>query len=221
MQKEKQWEGYYSNYFNKASEKGISALEILNSEWYDGKKTAEESVLPYIKADDVILEIACGIGRVSKYVAPFCKHLFCSDIIDEALTEAKINLKDFNNVSFQKINGYDLRVFDDNYFDLVYSFTTFFHFDFELVLKYFEEIKRVLKPAGIAIIEFKRWQDKKDVTELLEKIEAQGGIVTYEKELDKWRYVSKEILKVICDYYDFQILDDKVTSYTFRKSDNI
>ena len=115
MQKEKQWEGYYSNYFNKASEKGINALEILNSEWYDGKKTAEESVLPYLKADDVILEIACGIGRVSKYVAPFCKHLFCSDIIDEALTEAKINLKDFNNVSFQKINGYDLRVFDDNY----------------------------------------------------------------------------------------------------------
>ena len=111
--------------------------------------------------------------------------MFCSDIIDEALTEAKINLKDFNNVSFQKINGYDLRVFDDNYFDLVYSFTTFFHFDFELVLKYFEEIKRVLKPAGIAIIEFKRWQDKKDVTELLEKIEAQGGIETYEKELDK------------------------------------
>jgi ubiquinone/menaquinone biosynthesis C-methylase UbiE len=74
---------------------------VLNSEWYDGKKITEESVLPYLKKDNIVLEIACGIGRVSKYVAPFCKHLICSDIIDQALAEAKTNLKDFNNVSFQ------------------------------------------------------------------------------------------------------------------------
>src|SRR5205823_11889407 len=86
-----------------------------------------------------------------------------------------------------------------------------------LVVNYFCEIKRVLKPGGIGIIEFKRWVDKQDVTQLLEKIENQGGIKKYEAKIDKWRYVSKEMLDVLCDFYDLTVIDDDVTKYTFRK----
>lgn len=217
MEKEKQWQGYYASYLDKASQRGVSTLDILNEEWFDGQRTAEECVLPYISKDSVILEIACGIGRVSKYVASKCKYLFCADIIEEALEEAKNNLKQYSNISFKKINGYNLIGFHENYFDCVYSFTAFFHFDFELVVKYFYEIKRVLKPGGIAIIEFKRWEDKNDVIELLDKIEEQGGIENYEKELDKWRYVSREMLQILCDYYDLLIVDDNTTKFTFKK----
>jgi hypothetical protein len=94
----------------------------------------------------------------------------------------------------------------------------FFHFDFELVVAYFGEIKRILKPEGIGIIEFKRWVDKQDVIQLLEKIENQGGIKKYEAEIDKWRYVSKEMLKILCDFYDLTVIDDDVTKYTFKKA---
>ena len=218
MKKEIQWEGYYNPYFKIALEKGVNPLEILNKEWFDGKTTAEGCVLPYISKDSVILEIACGIGRVSKYVAPECKHLFCTDILEEALKEAKNNLKHFGNVSFEKLNGYNLNSFKENYFDCVYSFTTFFHFDFELVVNYFSEIKRVLKPNGIAIIEFKRWRSKIDVIELLDKIEEAGGIEQYEKELDKWRYFSKEMLEILCDYFDLQVIDNNTTRFTFKKN---
>jgi len=217
MEKEKQWQSYYTSYFDKASQRGVNPLEILNEEWFDGKKTAEKCVLPYVSKDSVVLEIACGIGRVSKFVAPECKYLFCADIIEEALEEAKNNLKQYSNISFEKINGYDLAGFNENYFDCVYSFTAFFHFDFELVVKYFSEIKRVLKPGGLAIIEFKRWRDKNDVIELLNKIDEQGGLESYEIELDKWRYVSREMLQILCDYYDLLIVDDNTTKFTFKK----
>jgi ubiquinone/menaquinone biosynthesis C-methylase UbiE len=217
MNKEKQWAGYYAPYFSKANKEGVNALDILDKEWCLGRKTAEECVLPHLSENSIVLEIACGIGRVSRFMAPHCKLLYCTDILEEALREVKKNLKDFNNVIFQKTNGYDLRGFNAEYFDCVYSFTSFFHFDFELVVNYFGEIKRVLNPRGIGIIEFKKWIDKKDVIQLLNKIERLGGTKKYEAELDKWRYVSKEMLRVLCDYYDLEVVDDNVTKFTFRK----
>ena len=217
MNKENQWKGYYSKYHSEADRKGIDALEILDEQWYNGRKTAKESVLPYISKNSIVLEIACGIGRVSRYVAPEVKHLHCMDILDEALSEVKKNLRLFNNVIFHKANGYDLSGFNDGYFDCIYSFTAFFHFDFELVVNYFCEIQRVLKPEGIGIIEFKQWKNEKDIIQLLNKIEEQGGIKKYEAQLDKWRYVSKEMLKVLCDYYDLKVIDDDMTIFTFRK----
>jgi len=99
----------------------------------------------------------------------------------------------------------------------VYSFNAFFHFDPELVVHYVREIKRVLQPGGMGIIEFKGWTKKEDVTEFLDKIEHQGGIEVYEAELDKWRYVSSDMLVVLCDYYDLEVIDDDVSRFTFRK----
>jgi len=85
------------------------------------------------------------------------------------------------------------------------------------VTTYFGEISRVLKPGGAAIIEFKKWNDRKDVIQLLNKIESRGGIEQYESQLDKWRYVSRESLIVLSEYYDLQVLDDDVTKFTVRK----
>jgi len=215
--KEKQWKGYFSNYIKWAKKKGIDPLEILDREWSDGYDTAKREVCPFINEKSVVLEIASGIGRVSRFVAPKCKELYCTDILEEAITELKKNLNKFSNVHYNKINGYDLREFDENFFDCVISFTTFFHFDFELVLNYFREIKRVLKPGGTRIVEFKQWKDEKDLLQLLNKIEDQDGINIYETQLDKWRYVSADMLKIICDYYEFEIINDDVTVYTFRK----
>ena len=216
MEKQQEWQGYYGYYLSEARRKGVNPLDVLDEQWFDGRTNAQ-CVLPYICADSDVLEIACGIGRISRFIAPHCRGLHCADILDEALAEARLQLGEFHNISFDKINGYDLAVYKSDLFDCVYSFATFFHFDFELVVRYLAEIKRVLKPGGIAIIEFKQWKDKRDVLQLLEKIAHQGGLKIYHAELDKWRYVSKEMLAVLCDFYDLQVIDQDVTKFTFRK----
>jgi ubiquinone/menaquinone biosynthesis C-methylase UbiE len=214
--KEKLWTGYYSYYLAEAERQGVNALRVLDEQWHDGHDSAQV-VLPHLSSQSVVLEIACGLGRVSRFVAPHCHSLHCADLLPEALAECSRNLTEFSNVNFHLLNGYDLEGFPGDYFDCVYSFTTFFHFDFELVVYYFREVKRVLKTGGTAIIEFKRWNGKADIEQLLEKIEHQGGIRIYESELDKWRYVSKDMLKIVCDYHDLQVINDDTTQFTFQK----
>lgn len=216
MNKQQEWQGYYRYYLEEAHRQHVSPLEILDEQWWNGRSTAQY-VLPYISSSSEVLEIACGIGRVSRFVALHCGRLHCADILDEALAEARSQLRTFDNVSFDRINGYDLDIYPSGVFDCVFSFTAFFHFDFELVVAYFAEIKRVLKPGGAAVIEFKQWKSEQDVLQLLEKIEHQGGLRTYHAEIDKWRYVSSDMLAVLCDFYDLELLDTDVTKLTFRK----
>ena len=68
------------------------------------------------------------------------------------------------------------------------------------------------------MIEFKRWKDKQDVQQLLEKIESRGGIRKYEADLDKWRYVSLELLALLCNHFNFEIVDGNLTRFTMRKT---
>lgn len=216
MNKQQEWQGYYRYYLEEARRQNVSPLDILDEQWWKGRSTAQV-VLPHLTIDSEVLEIACGIGRVSRFVAPCCRRLHCADILDEALAEARLQLNEFQNVTYDKLNGYDLRIYASEVFDCVYSFTAFFHFDFELVVSYFAEIKRVLKPGGIGIIEFKQWKDGKDVAELLDKIAEQGGLMAYHGVLDRWRYVSNEMLSVLCDFYELEAIDKDVTKFTFRK----
>jgi ubiquinone/menaquinone biosynthesis C-methylase UbiE len=215
--KEDRWKGYYDYYFSEARRHGTRPVAVLDEQWADGQDTAQR-VLSYVSSASIVLEIACGIGRVSRFVAPRCGRLYCTDILDEALREAKETLKGNHNVSFHKTNGYDLAEFGGGTIDCVYSFTAFFHFDFELVVLYFREVERVLRPGGTGIIEFKRWSEPQDVTELLEKIESQGGIRQYEAMLDKWRYVSAGMVRRLCEHYGLDVIDDDVRRFTFRKN---
>lgn len=214
--KENEWRGYYAYYRLEAKRDGIAPVAVLDAQWADGRQAAE-LVRSYLFPGATVLEIACGLGRVSRFVAPHCERLHCSDILEDALAEAQTTLQAFDNVAFHKTNGYDLREFGADVFDCVYSFTAFFHFDFDLVVHHFEEIRRVLKPGGVAILEFKQWKTRRDVSQLVEKIAAEGGIQRYESARDKWRYVSPDMLALLCEYYDLEVLNDDVTRYTFRK----
>ena len=220
VSKQTEWAGYYDHYRREADARGIGVPQLLDQWWADGRHSAEACVWPWIDDSSIVLEIACGAGRVSRFVAPRCARLVCTDVIDQALEETARTLAELDertdHVTLQRIDGYGLDGLPDAGFDCVYSFTTFFHFDFELVLRYFAEIKRVLKPGGIAVLEFKQWRGLAEVEGLIGKIAEQGGIERYERERDKWRYVSLALLQPLCDYYGFEVLVEDLTYFTVR-----
>lgn len=118
-----------------------------------GRRDAE-TLKPFLREDSVALDLGCGIGRVMKYVAPSCAHVYGVDISGGMLRHARHRLRGLANVSFYQNNGRDLHQFGDEMFDLVYSFLTLQHLEKEDAYVYICEAYRVLKPSGRVSLQF-------------------------------------------------------------------
>lgn len=97
-----------------------------------------------------VLEIGCGIGRMTKYLAEVFGEVHAVDVSGEMIRQAKERLKNLSNVHFHEGNGSDFTDFPDEYFDLVFSAYVFQHVpSFEVIRSNIRDGFRVLKPRGI------------------------------------------------------------------------
>lgn len=103
----------------------------------------------FIQKDDVVLDIACGVGYGSKFLSQQrnCVVYGC-DISSETIQYAQENYS-FKKVIFQTMNATPLS-FSNNFFDCIICFETLEHLkNYTLAL---EEFSRVLKNNGMLII---------------------------------------------------------------------
>ena len=212
------WQGYFLPVFQEARARGSDPLTYLDQSWSNGK-LAGDLLGPFLRPDMQVLEIGSGLGRVSRHVVPQVAHLTCADILPEAL-DFLAQVLPSEGVTRHLLSGLDLQGLEDESFDLVYSFATFFHLDWELVVQYFREIGRVLRPGGRAVLEFMPWRGMDDVKKLAAKIEHHGGLGSYRRLLDTWRYVSPDMLSVLSQYLGFIVESEDVTAYRIRKPQN-
>jgi SAM-dependent methyltransferase len=101
-----------------------------------------------IGADDVVLEIGCGVGRVGQVLAPLCKQWIGCDVSPNMLKHAAERLSGLRNVRFVELSGYDLAPVADQSVDVVYCTVVFMHLDEWDRYRYVLEARRVLRPGG-------------------------------------------------------------------------
>lgn len=89
------------------------------------------------------LEVACGTGRLTNYATHGL------DASSEMMAHAK---KRHANVIFTQASATETG-FEDNSFDVVYSFHLLMHLDEAVVKDIFKEIHRILKPGGRFIMD--------------------------------------------------------------------
>ena len=101
-----------------------------------------------VRADDVFLEIGCGVGRVGRVLSPFVKEWVGCDVSSKMLRLAGRRLLGLPKARLQEISGYDLQPIPDASVDVVYTTVVFMHLEEWDRYNYVLEAKRVLKPGG-------------------------------------------------------------------------
>ena len=95
-----------------------------------------------------VLDIGCGIGRVLKPLAQHFRALVGIDVSSTMIDKSKLWLADHPHVTTLETSGVDLREFEDESFNLVYSYVAFQHMPRPVFEQYLGEINRVLLPDG-------------------------------------------------------------------------
>jgi SAM-dependent methyltransferase len=97
-----------------------------------------------------MLEIGCGVGRMTRMLARIFAQVTALDISDEMVARARENTADLPNVSVLLGDGATLRPLASDAYDFVFSFIVFQHIpSLEIIASYCREAHRVLKPGGL------------------------------------------------------------------------
>ncbi|HEV3000724.1 MAG TPA: methyltransferase domain-containing protein [Solirubrobacteraceae bacterium] len=104
-----------------------------------------------VRQDDVVLDLGCGLGRLTRVLARRAGHVVALDVSPEMLRRAQELNDALNNVTWLLGDGETLTGVEDASLDGAVSHVVFQHIpDAKVTLGYVEELARVLKPGAWA-----------------------------------------------------------------------
>ncbi len=99
-----------------------------------------------------ILELGCGSAEITRNIATAGEDRTITALeVDEIAHQKNLQVSDLPNVTFGLSGAQDIPL-DDNSVDVVFMFKSLHHVPLELMDTAMHEIKRVLKPGGLAYI---------------------------------------------------------------------
>jgi ubiquinone/menaquinone biosynthesis C-methylase UbiE len=135
-----------------SSARPYEAQRDLDDFWASGERIWHQlkSAIGYQPhSSDRVIEIGCGVGRLSRVIAPEVARLDALDISDEMLAIARQAA--LPNAVFHRAEGFALSQFEDSSADLVLAYCVFQHLpSIEALQSYLEDMVRVAK-AGATI----------------------------------------------------------------------
>lgn len=131
------------------------AGEEWSGPWGDSFVQWHGMILPRIRwflPARTIVEIAPGFGRWTHYLQSQCESLVAVDLSSRCVDTCRERFAGVGHLSFYTNDGRSLPMVDDASVDFVFSFDSLVHVDRTTMQSYVAEIKRVLKPDGVAFL---------------------------------------------------------------------
>lgn len=160
----------------------------------------------YLKKDDLVLDIGCGIGQLAIDTAQNVKKVIGTDIDRKAIKIARESAKErlLTNIQFMIHDSNKKLPFQDKYFDKIIANDILEHLiKREFALK---EIKRVLKKDGYLFLVC----DNPDTS--WKKQKKSVGFFYYADLDHKYEYSKQEIIKLLTKH-KFEVLRISTVTY--------
>ncbi len=155
-----------------------------------------------------VLDLGCGSGRHTVYLAKEGLEVFATDVTDTGLQMTKDWLKDEKlNAELIKASCFEKFPFEDNTFDFVVSTRVIYHNYHDKVLFCISEIKRVLKTDGYVFLMVPD-QRYKNRDLILKQVESHTYLPETGDEIGVPHVIYDDAL-VLSDFKDFDIIESK------------
>lgn len=99
-----------------------------------------------------ILEIAPGFGRWTKFLIPACDDFIGIDLSDKCTVACREIFATAKHAKFFTNDGSSLAAVEDNSIDLIFSFDSLVHAEYDVFVSYIPEVLRKLTPGGVAFL---------------------------------------------------------------------
>lgn len=124
----------------------------LSDFWEQGEQDLDrllDSLDLKIEAGDVVLDLGCGVGRLTGAIAARAARAYGLDVSDEMIELARSKHSDLRNVEWLVGDGMSLRPLEDDSIDACLSYAVFRHIPRRsITVGYVREISRVLRSGG-------------------------------------------------------------------------
>lgn len=101
-----------------------------------------------------VLDFGCGVGRITRAFANKFEECVGVDISYKMIQLAKKMNSSFTNCRFVLNEKADLKIFDNNYFDMIYASIVLQHIsDTNIIKSYISEFVRILVPGGLLVFQ--------------------------------------------------------------------
>lgn len=155
----REWEWYARRHRRERTGRPLgdewNAPEVLGLEVAPGEVVAhiERHVLePHLGRVGTLLEIGAGGGRFTAALASRAERVIASDTSPTMLELLRSRFRDLPHVTPLLLEGTHLHALADGSVDAVFSYDVFVHLSVWHIHLYVEEIRRVLRPGGTAIL---------------------------------------------------------------------
>jgi len=176
-------------------------LDNTNNPWWGEHIHRYEEAAKIIGKDQkTILDIACGTGFGSHYLATLGHKVVGADISEIAIDECSKKYV-ATTLVFKIVDGTNIP-YEDEYFDSIVSFETIEHTrDFKKMLN---EFKRVVKQNGVVIISTPNFL-----------VNSPDGYVVNPYHTQEWEF--DELKKILSDVFqDVQLFGQKYSRYDLK-----
>ncbi|WP_244533013.1 class I SAM-dependent methyltransferase [Geitlerinema sp. PCC 9228] len=155
------YEGAWNRYA-KSWQKLHPDLQYIGDEWQGKGAGAADSIAtyntlieqhliqPYIKPEDIVLEIGVGGGKTAALLLKFCQKLLCADISAQMLQATQKRLGN-DRVRYIKLDGLSLAGIDSHSVDVCFCYDTMVHLEPRDIFNYLTLIPRVMRGRRLCI----------------------------------------------------------------------